>query len=275
MYVSFPSFSRKYFGEKIGLYFAWLGLYTSFLIPSSVIGIIVFLYGCATIEEDIPRWADVKGEGSVPTCQSFRVSSQFRDIVHFTRIPPEPTLCPPSHFPSFSPERVGSIGFCEGLRATLIVATSFPGQTLLRDQGLIGQVEDNWWEKKPCPRKAFFPSLLWHFSLISHTDQGSKCWMVLGKDGIYVARYCWNKMLWAENTSALALGVRDCRRWQGALGDPRDGTKAGPDEEERSYKKNRHSTEEHPLRWTVLHISLEMGYLAPWLSISSAVKWQY
>lgn len=48
-------FSRKYFGEKIGLYFAWLGLYTSFLIPSSVIGVIVFLYGCATIEEDIPR----------------------------------------------------------------------------------------------------------------------------------------------------------------------------------------------------------------------------
>ncbi|XP_012863966.1 anoctamin-2, partial [Echinops telfairi] len=45
---------RKYFGEKIGLYFAWLGLYTYFLIPSSVIGVIVFLYGCATIEEDIP-----------------------------------------------------------------------------------------------------------------------------------------------------------------------------------------------------------------------------
>uniref|UniRef100_A0A8C6W3C4 Anoctamin n=1 Tax=Nannospalax galili TaxID=1026970 RepID=A0A8C6W3C4_NANGA len=45
---------RKYFGEKIGLYFAWLGLYTSFLIPSSVTGVIVFLYGCATIEEDIP-----------------------------------------------------------------------------------------------------------------------------------------------------------------------------------------------------------------------------
>uniref|UniRef100_A0A452TPQ6 Anoctamin n=1 Tax=Ursus maritimus TaxID=29073 RepID=A0A452TPQ6_URSMA len=45
---------RKYFGEKIGLYFAWLGSYTSFLIPSSVIGVIVFLYGCATIEEDIP-----------------------------------------------------------------------------------------------------------------------------------------------------------------------------------------------------------------------------
>ncbi|NXX93095.1 ANO2 protein, partial [Centropus bengalensis] len=45
---------RKYFGEKIALYFAWLGLYTEFLIPSSVVGIIVFLYGCITIENDIP-----------------------------------------------------------------------------------------------------------------------------------------------------------------------------------------------------------------------------
>ncbi|NWS69064.1 ANO2 protein, partial [Crotophaga sulcirostris] len=45
---------RKYFGEKIALYFAWLGLYTEFLIPSSVVGIIVFLYGCITIESDIP-----------------------------------------------------------------------------------------------------------------------------------------------------------------------------------------------------------------------------
>ncbi|KAF7235690.1 Anoctamin-2 [Varanus komodoensis] len=44
----------KYFGEKIGMYFAWLGLYTEFLIPSSVVGIIVFLYGCLTIESDIP-----------------------------------------------------------------------------------------------------------------------------------------------------------------------------------------------------------------------------
>ncbi|XP_044133772.1 anoctamin-2 [Bufo gargarizans] len=45
---------RKYFGEKIGLYFAWLGLYTWLLIPASVVGIIVFLYGCMTVEVDIP-----------------------------------------------------------------------------------------------------------------------------------------------------------------------------------------------------------------------------
>uniref|UniRef100_A0A3B4Y0E2 Anoctamin n=1 Tax=Seriola lalandi dorsalis TaxID=1841481 RepID=A0A3B4Y0E2_SERLL len=35
---------RKYFGEQIGLYFAWLGVYTQLLIPPSVLGIIVFLY---------------------------------------------------------------------------------------------------------------------------------------------------------------------------------------------------------------------------------------
>ncbi|KAM4617564.1 anoctamin-1 isoform 1-T1 [Discoglossus pictus] len=45
---------RKYFGEKIALYFAWLGVYTQMLIPASVVGIIVFLYGCATVDENIP-----------------------------------------------------------------------------------------------------------------------------------------------------------------------------------------------------------------------------
>ncbi|EHH55997.1 Transmembrane protein 16A [Macaca fascicularis] len=45
---------RKYFGEKIGLYFAWLGVYTQMLIPASIVGIIVFLYGCATVDENIP-----------------------------------------------------------------------------------------------------------------------------------------------------------------------------------------------------------------------------
>ncbi|XP_060014275.1 anoctamin-1 isoform X3 [Lagenorhynchus albirostris] len=45
---------RKYFGEKIGLYFAWLGVYTQMLIPASMVGIIVFLYGWATVDENIP-----------------------------------------------------------------------------------------------------------------------------------------------------------------------------------------------------------------------------
>ncbi|XP_076878419.1 anoctamin-1 isoform X2 [Brachyhypopomus gauderio] len=45
---------RKYFGEKIGLYFAWLGVYTQMLIPASLVGVIVFLYGCVTVDDNIP-----------------------------------------------------------------------------------------------------------------------------------------------------------------------------------------------------------------------------
>lgn len=51
---------RKYFGEKIGLYFAWLGVYTQMLIPASLVGVIVFLYGCVTVDDDIPRSVDTK-----------------------------------------------------------------------------------------------------------------------------------------------------------------------------------------------------------------------
>ncbi|KAG1934080.1 anoctamin-9 isoform X1 [Pimephales promelas] len=38
---------RNYLGEKVALYFLWLGWYTFLLIPASVIGLIVFLYGLA------------------------------------------------------------------------------------------------------------------------------------------------------------------------------------------------------------------------------------
>ncbi|XP_071511474.1 anoctamin-7-like [Diadema antillarum] len=40
---------REYFGEKIGLYFAWLGLYTGWLIPASLVGILIFIYGLITL----------------------------------------------------------------------------------------------------------------------------------------------------------------------------------------------------------------------------------
>ncbi|XP_065660180.1 anoctamin-4 isoform X5 [Hydra vulgaris] len=36
---------RNYFGEKVALYFAWLGFYTSFLVPASIVGLLCFLYG--------------------------------------------------------------------------------------------------------------------------------------------------------------------------------------------------------------------------------------
>ncbi|KTF79749.1 hypothetical protein cypCar_00037631 [Cyprinus carpio] len=42
-----PQSIRNYLGEKVALYFLWLGWYTFLLIPASVIGVIVFLYGLA------------------------------------------------------------------------------------------------------------------------------------------------------------------------------------------------------------------------------------
>ncbi|KFU96097.1 Anoctamin-6, partial [Chaetura pelagica] len=41
-------FIRKYYGEKIGIYFAWLGFYTNMLIIAAVVGVGCFLYGCLT-----------------------------------------------------------------------------------------------------------------------------------------------------------------------------------------------------------------------------------
>jgi hypothetical protein len=42
---------RKYFGEKVGIYFAWTGHYTTWLLLASIIGIIIFLYGITTVSE--------------------------------------------------------------------------------------------------------------------------------------------------------------------------------------------------------------------------------
>jgi len=39
---------KEYFGEKVALYFAWLGFYTSFLLPAAIVGVLCFIYGVAT-----------------------------------------------------------------------------------------------------------------------------------------------------------------------------------------------------------------------------------
>jgi hypothetical protein len=45
---------RRYFGDKIGFYFTWLGFYTSMLIPPAIIGLFVILLSGATLLSDIP-----------------------------------------------------------------------------------------------------------------------------------------------------------------------------------------------------------------------------
>uniref|UniRef100_A0A4W4E5L8 Anoctamin n=1 Tax=Electrophorus electricus TaxID=8005 RepID=A0A4W4E5L8_ELEEL len=43
---------RDYFGEKVALYFLWLGWYTLMLIPAAIIGVVVFLYAIAFFSTD-------------------------------------------------------------------------------------------------------------------------------------------------------------------------------------------------------------------------------
>ena len=43
-------------GWEVGIYFTWLGYYTMMLIPASIIGLIVFIYGCATVMNYAPRY---------------------------------------------------------------------------------------------------------------------------------------------------------------------------------------------------------------------------
>ncbi|KAI4900042.1 hypothetical protein NFI96_028143, partial [Prochilodus magdalenae] len=44
---------RKYYGEKIGIYFAWLGFYTEMLFFAAVMGVICFVYGLLSYEDNI------------------------------------------------------------------------------------------------------------------------------------------------------------------------------------------------------------------------------
>ena len=42
---------RRYFGEKVAIYFAWVGFYTLFLVPATLVGMVVMLYGLSTLVE--------------------------------------------------------------------------------------------------------------------------------------------------------------------------------------------------------------------------------
>lgn len=43
---------REYFGERVAYYFAWLGFYTGWLLPVSLVGVAVFLYGLLSMNDN-------------------------------------------------------------------------------------------------------------------------------------------------------------------------------------------------------------------------------
>lgn len=49
------AFNRKYYGEKIGIYFAWLGFYTEMLFFAAVMGVICFVYGLLSYDDNVTR----------------------------------------------------------------------------------------------------------------------------------------------------------------------------------------------------------------------------
>uniref|UniRef100_A0A671V5L4 Anoctamin n=1 Tax=Sparus aurata TaxID=8175 RepID=A0A671V5L4_SPAAU len=61
---------RKYYGEKIGIYFAWLGFYTEMLFFAAVMGVICFTYGVLSYDDNISskEICDASIGGSILMC---------------------------------------------------------------------------------------------------------------------------------------------------------------------------------------------------------------
>lgn len=45
---------RDYFGVRVSFYFAWLGVYTTFLVPAAIVGCVCFLYAIGTMKSSEP-----------------------------------------------------------------------------------------------------------------------------------------------------------------------------------------------------------------------------
>jgi len=67
---------KKYFGDKIGLYFAWLGFYNQMLVPPALLGLAVTLYGACTLNNEdynivSTEICDDKERWMCPECEQF------------------------------------------------------------------------------------------------------------------------------------------------------------------------------------------------------------
>eukprot|EP01038_Epipyxis_sp_PR26KG_P011021 gene11021-14802_t len=72
---------KDYFGEKIGLYFTWLGMYTSWLIPASIVAVLAWIYVAYEDNDpnapDIPYFAGFMSLWSVLFLESWKRKEKF------------------------------------------------------------------------------------------------------------------------------------------------------------------------------------------------------
>ncbi|CAK1546430.1 unnamed protein product [Leptosia nina] len=75
---------RRYFGEKIALYFCWLGFYTKMLYAPAIVGTLCFLYGLASMDsgDNIPskEICDTKGPGNTTLCPLCDKACQYQNL---------------------------------------------------------------------------------------------------------------------------------------------------------------------------------------------------
>ncbi|XP_065277392.1 anoctamin-7-like [Emys orbicularis] len=71
---------RQYFGEKIAIYFAWLGFYTAWLLPAAAVGTVVFLAGLVAMGTNTPAQEICESGGQFlmcplcDTCETWNIS---------------------------------------------------------------------------------------------------------------------------------------------------------------------------------------------------------
>ncbi|XP_068601416.1 anoctamin-7 [Brachionichthys hirsutus] len=68
---------REYFGEKIALYFAWIGFYTGWLLPASVFGIVIFIVGIWLMVTDVPAKELCDSGGQLVMCPLCNICSYW------------------------------------------------------------------------------------------------------------------------------------------------------------------------------------------------------
>ncbi|KAI3381824.1 hypothetical protein SNEBB_004040 [Seison nebaliae] len=59
---------REYLGEKIAFYFAYLGLYTAWLLPAAFVGVLVFLFGFLGMKDNTPAVEICGKSGNISMC---------------------------------------------------------------------------------------------------------------------------------------------------------------------------------------------------------------